>query len=51
MVRVQEVEDKYGLNLMLYVRRLLSFNLFGLCKVEKLRQTPLIFFPVLFQSL
>ena len=28
-----------------------SFNLFRLCKVEKLRQTTLISFPVFFESL
>ena len=33
------------------VLRLSSFNLFRLCKVEKLRQTALISFPVFFQSL
>ena len=34
-VRVEEVEDNY----------VSSFNLFRLCKVEKLRQTALISFP------
>ena len=51
MVRVEEVEDNYvyrvGCNV---VFRLSSINLFRLCEVEKLRQTTLISFPVLFES-